>query len=155
MLTINTLTEQTRIQVEAELHALRAEIDRLHTEITKLCTEEVPADDPRVRHIWIAAAREAESASFCREYDRIVDEVGGIDRYTLRDEGELDQPYRVRTHIVIEVDLMIDASSEDDAVTKIEQLDSDGLRSRALDEGADLTHLELHSWDAREAELDD
>lgn len=153
MLSITAHTEQT--QHDTELTALRAELERLKTENLRLRTEDVEADDLRVRHIWIKAAREAQNADYCREYDRIAEAVGGIDRDTLRSDGELDESYLVTTHITIEVSLPIQACDADDAVDKIDHLSTYELRELATENGYGIGDVEVDSWDAREAERDD
>lgn len=155
MLSITAHTDQTRTQTQAELTELRAEIERLTTENLRLRTEDVAADDLRVRHIWITAAREAQRAEYCREYDRIAEAVGGIDRDTLREEGELDESYTVTTHITIEVSLQVLACGEGNAIDKIDELDSEELRVLADEHGYHLGNIDIDSWDAREAEIDD
>lgn len=155
MLSITAHTDQTHTQAQAELAELRAEIERLTTELLRLRTEDVAADDLRVRHIWITAAPEAQRAEYCREYDRIAEAVGGIDRDTLREDGELDEPHLVLTQITIEVRLPIEAYDEDDAISKIDNLSSSELRELVAENGYGIGDAEIDSWDAREAELDD
>lgn len=150
MLFITAHTEQTH----TELTELRAEIERLTTENLRLRTEDVAADDLRVRHLWIEAARVAQQSDYCREYDRIAELVGGIDRDTLREEGELDEPYMVTTHITIEVRLPILAYDEDNAIEKIDELDTHELRELVCEQGYGFGDICIASWDAREAETD-
>lgn len=153
MLSITTHTEPTHN--DTELAELRTEIERLKTENLRLRTEDVAADDLRVRHIWIDAAREAQRADYCREYDRIAEAVGGIDRDTLRNEGDLDESYLVLTHITIEVRLPIQACDEDDAIDKIDNLGTYELRGLATENGYGIGDVEVESWNAREAERGD
>lgn len=155
MLSITAHSEQPPAQTDSELTELRAEIEQLKTENLRLRTEDVDADDLRVRHIWITAAREAQRADYCREYDRIAEAVGGIDRDTLRSEGELDESYLVLTQITIEVRLPIHAYDEDDAIDKIDNLGTHELRELATENGYGIGDIEVDSWDAREAERDD
>lgn len=132
------------------------EVERLRAENAELRTAPVDARDHRMRHIWIAAARAAIANEHCSEYDDIVAEVGGLTRDELRDDGELDRTYRVRTHVTVEVHLTIDAADADAAVNKIDDLDQRELRELLRDTvGSIADNLELESWDAREADVDD
>ena len=137
---------QGRAAAERAAEQLRAELDRLRH-------APVPADDPRVRHIWIAAARVAEDEDYCSQYDRIVELAGGPTRDELRDAGDLDRSYRVRTLVTVEVWLNIDAASEDRAIRAIDHLDTSELRDKL--QGVGLDDVDLEEWDAREAEEDD
>ncbi|WP_100812134.1 hypothetical protein AB2L57_01720 [Microbacterium sp. HA-8] len=137
---------QARADTEREAARLRAENEQLRT-------APVPADDPRMRHIWVAAALVAEQEEYCGQYDAIIDTVGGPSRQDLRDAGDLDRSFRVRTHITLEVWLEINAYSEDDAIRRVDSLYLADVREHL--ESHSLDDADLESWDAREAEADD
>jgi len=144
-----------RAIITAKTDAQR-EAERLRNRIAVLERETIDGRDPRMRHIWIQAARKAIEDEHCEEYDRIVEEVGGVTRDELRDAGELDRSYRVRTHVTVEVYLSIDANDEDDAISRIDDLDSDDLRALLRNEvGHAIDDVTVESWDAREADGDD
>lgn len=137
---------QARVDAEREAGRLRAENEQLRT-------APVPVDDPRMRHVWVAAALVAEQEEYCGQYDAIVETVGGPSRQELRDAGDLDRSFRVRTHITIEVWLEINAYSEDDAIRRVDSLYPADVREHL--EGHSLDDADLESWDAREAEADE
>ncbi|MBN9605005.1 MAG: hypothetical protein J0G30_00125 [Actinomycetales bacterium] len=144
-----------RAIIQAKTHAER-EVERLRTEVETLRTARVAARDPRARQIWIDAARAATDAGRCHEYDDLVERIGGFTRDELRDAGELDRAYRVRTHVTVEVNLTIDAFDEDDAISRVDALDLGDIRELLSGQISSLVHdLDLESWDAREAELDE
>lgn len=145
----NDLVPKTETCVEIE--SLREEIRLLKTEIHRLENEEVRADDPRVRHIWINAAKEAEKGEYCGEYDRVAEELGGWARDDLRAAGDLDETYMVLTQITIELSLPVEACSAQDAVEKIDEMSSTALRELACELGFGLGNLDIENWDAREA----
>lgn len=132
------------------------ETERLRHRISFLESEPIDARDPRMRHIWVAAARAAQESDYCTEYDRIVYAVGGVTREDLSFAGELDRTYRVRTHVTVEVHLTIDAADEDAAISKVDDMDSSDIRDLLRDQlGNAIDEVALESWDAREADLDD
>lgn len=145
--------ERTLAAAGREHEELRELVAQLRAENTTLRREDVSARDPRARHIWIAAARAAIDDDYCQQYDNIADSVGGFTRDELRDGGWLDQTYRVRTLVTIELHLDIDASSEDQAIDRIDDLGHHELATRLRHEfGTAADQFEVESWDAREAE---
>jgi hypothetical protein len=147
---------QARQAAERAATEAHAEADRLRQRITALENDPIDARDHRMRHIWIDAARAAVANDHCSEYDQIVEDVGGLTRDELRDDGELTRGYRVRTHVTVEVYLSIDANDEDDAISRIDDLDSDDLRALLRNEvGHAIDDVTVESWDAREADEDD
>lgn len=143
-----------RAIIQAKTDAER-EAERLRQRIAVLEHEPIDGRDPRMRHIWIQAARKAIEDEHCEEYDRIVEEVGGETRDELRDAGELDRSYRVRTHVTVEVYLSIEAADAGAALSRIDDLDSGDLRDLLRNEvGSVVDDLSLESWDARDADID-
>jgi hypothetical protein len=104
------------------------ETERLRHRISFLESEPIDARDPRMRHIWVAAARAARESDYCTEYDNIVYAVGGVTLEDLSIAGELDRTYRVRTHVTVEVHLTIDAADAHAAISKVDDLDNSDIR---------------------------
>lgn len=140
--------------ITAKTYAQR-EVERLRAENAELRNAPVDARDRRMRHIWIAAARAAQDEDYCEQYDHIADTVGGITRDELRDSGDLDRTYRVRTHVTVEVTLPIDAADDDAAVSRLDGLSWSEFQQLLREHATVLDDFSLESWDAREADLDD
>lgn len=154
------LTDTTKI---AKLRALiktakdaQREAEQLRVQYELLRIAPVTADDPRMLQVWIDAARAADDANRCHEYDDLVERIGGPTRDTLREQGYLDRSYRVRTHVTFEFFLTVEAASDDAAVDYIDNLQGSDIRHLLHDQmGGIVETLDLETWDARDADLDD
>lgn len=140
--------------IKARANAER-EVARLQAENAELRTAPVPAHDIRMRHIWIAAARAAQDEEYCDQYDMIASLVGGVTREELRDAGDLDRTYQVRTHITVEVNLLFEAADEDAALSRLDSLSWEAFQRQVREHASGLDDFDLQSWDTRSAELDD
>ncbi len=145
--------EETIRGLRARIDTLLEERGRLNQNISRLECEEVPPNDSRVRHIWVAAARAADEENFCGEYDRLAEALGVPTRDDLREAGELDSTYTVRTLVTIEVNLEVETSSEDAAIDAIDRLSIAELREKLGNVCEEVHQTEIDSWDAQEAEL--
>lgn len=68
-------------RAEAALAAAREQIAHLEASNRLLRAEQITdGNDPRLVEFWERAGEAADRADFCREYDRLVDEIGGVAR---------------------------------------------------------------------------
>ena len=89
-------TELARPQ-EAERAAL-AIVAQKEAELTRLRTEPIAADDPRIVPLWAKVRRIADNAGYADYYDTLAGELGGLLR---------DRQYTVTYRVTIELDVPV------------------------------------------------
>lgn len=139
-------------EVMAELARLREQNAQLNAQLSHAQVGDIDISDPRLTHIWIAAAKAANTLNQCSEYDRTAGMLGIPTRDELREQGLLSQTYDVEVRVELStwITVQVQATDERNAIDEADHLDTadiwDYLDTGALDSGS------IDSWDAREAE---
>lgn len=108
-ITDNRTTAQSELEqaraAEAEALALVAQKE---AEITRLKTEPIAADDPRIVPLWNKVRRISVGAGYASYYDTLAEEMGGVLR-----ERSFTLTYRAT--VEVNVPVQVNATSEDAA----------------------------------------
>ena len=121
---------------------LRAENQRLMREIERLRTEQVRANDPRLTDFWEQAARAADDADHCQEYDNLAEALGGPRR-------NADYTVRLRVNFYVDVNVTSNRRADRDAIQEALDDDWDYVMEQVQEAASNLdsSDIETYSWD--------
>lgn len=75
--------------------------------------EAITVDDPRVRHLWVEAAKTADANDWCPTYDTVAEQSGVPTRQALRASGELKPHTTITFTLQVNIDRDGHLSSND------------------------------------------
>lgn len=107
-------TAWTLALVEEQHRRDQATIDDLTARLHAAQTEQIiDGADPRLVRFWERAGRIADEADFCREYDRLADELNGVPR-------ERDWTVSLDIALTVSLTRTVTARTDDDAISAAE-----------------------------------
>lgn len=139
-------------QLVTERRDALAQVARYQTENELLRRPITDAEDERVLQLFADAAKEADRQGYCSTYEQIASAVGIPGRDRLRELGYLVGRYNVDVLVTVRATVTVEASSDDEAISTVDDFDDDELR-RALRDGSGLDVYSIDSHDAQAAEL--
>jgi hypothetical protein len=128
------------------------------TTVAAYAEESLTASDVRHLPLWIAAARAADEADHCGEYDQIARAVGGPSRDDLRDAGFLDSTFTVEGTREVTLTVRIPFTSEYTAARPGDvrrNFDSDELGEVDMYDVREAINNFAYTVDSDDIEIDD